>query len=426
MPDEKKISKVVYHLNSSDTTGTTWMDTTDKTVTTTNLFRGATALAASGQSITGAVDFNVSNNDGTKTLGSMDINDSTGNIEATFIDIDVMQYYNGTSNFPATGSNKRLYVDTTTGALYAWDTTDGYYQVGGTEVGTPSITIGAGTSSAAPTVNVTLDGKSGTAQSITTATTGRYGVTKLSSSTSSTSTSLAATASAVRSAYVLANGKQDPITFNTTYDASTNKAATMTDITNAVSGLTGAMHFIGSSSTAITDGGTQNPTIGGSIVTTKNAGDVVLYSGAEFVWTGSAWELLGDEGSYALKTNTSSVIKTATLTKNTLPTLTITDKTIPNVTSAGTAPSMTKTNVTIPNITSAGTAATFAVSSGTLTITPGSAPSLGTDITATYISAWDAGSAATLGTDISVGSASGWNAGSQASLSTSNETVVVP
>lgn len=39
------------------------------------------------------------------------------------------------------------------------------------------------------------------------ATTSAYGVTKLSSSTSSTSTSLAATASAVRSAYVLANGK---------------------------------------------------------------------------------------------------------------------------------------------------------------------------------------------------------------------------
>ena len=211
MPDDKKISKVVYHTDNSDTTGTTWMDTTDKTVTTTNLFRGATALAASGQSITGTVDFNVSNNDGTKTLGSMDINNSTGNIEATFIDIDVMQYYNGTSSFPATGSNKRLYVDTTTGALYAWDTTDGYYQVGGTEVGTPSITIGAGTSSAAPTVNVTLDGKSGTAQSITIASTNAYGVTKLSSAVNSNLATVAATASAVKSAYDLANGKQDPI-----------------------------------------------------------------------------------------------------------------------------------------------------------------------------------------------------------------------
>ena len=31
-------------------------------------------------------------------------------------------------------------------------------------------------------------------------------------------------------------------------------------------------------------------------------------------WTGSAWELLGDEGSYALKSSTSTVIKTATFT----------------------------------------------------------------------------------------------------------------
>lgn len=43
------------------------------------------------------------------------------------------------------------------------------------------------------------------------ATTGRYGVTKLSSSTSSTSTTLAATASAVKAAYDLANGKQSVI-----------------------------------------------------------------------------------------------------------------------------------------------------------------------------------------------------------------------
>lgn len=47
------------------------------------------------------------------------------------------------------------------------------------------------------------------------ASTSKYGVTKLSSSTSSTSTSLAATASAVKSAYDLANGKQDKLTSGT-------------------------------------------------------------------------------------------------------------------------------------------------------------------------------------------------------------------
>jgi hypothetical protein len=47
------------------------------------------------------------------------------------------------------------------------------------------------------------------------ATTSKYGVTKLSSSTSSTSTTLAATASAVKSAYDLANGKQTKLVSGT-------------------------------------------------------------------------------------------------------------------------------------------------------------------------------------------------------------------
>jgi hypothetical protein len=47
------------------------------------------------------------------------------------------------------------------------------------------------------------------------ASTSAYGVTKLSSATNSTSTSLAATASAVKSAYDLANGKQDKLVSGT-------------------------------------------------------------------------------------------------------------------------------------------------------------------------------------------------------------------
>lgn len=72
-------------------------------------------------------------------------------------------------------------------------------------------------------------------------------------------------------------------------------------------GLSGAMHFIGVSTTAITDGGTEDPTIAGYTGTAKTPGNVVLYGGQEFVWTGTAWELLGDEGSYALKTRSISV-----------------------------------------------------------------------------------------------------------------------
>ena len=81
-------------------------------------------------------------------------------------------------------------------------------------------------------------------------------------------------------------------------------AAVASYVDSKTESLSGAMHFKGVSTTAITDGGTQNPTIDGSVVTEKTAGDVVLYNNQEFVWTGSAWELLGDEGSYALKTVT--------------------------------------------------------------------------------------------------------------------------
>lgn len=82
------------------------------------------------------------------------------------------------------------------------------------------------------------------AVNIAAASTSAYGVTKLSSSTSSTSTSLAATPSAVKAAYDLANGKQSPATTlagygitdaytKTTADSTFQKSAELVAITNA-------------------------------------------------------------------------------------------------------------------------------------------------------------------------------------------------
>lgn len=69
-------------------------------------------------------------------------------------------------------------------------------------------------------------------------------------------------------------------------------------------GLSAAMKFLGTTTTAISDGSTTNPiTISGSSVT-ATSGNVVLYGSKEFVWTGSLWEELGDEGSHALKSIT--------------------------------------------------------------------------------------------------------------------------
>lgn len=78
-------------------------------------------------------------------------------------------------------------------------------------------------------------------------------------------------------------------------------------INNQLGGLTGAMHFIGKATVDITDGSTTDPVITDYDFTNKKEkGDVILGKDdhKEFVWNGSAWEELGDEGSYVLKTTT--------------------------------------------------------------------------------------------------------------------------
>lgn len=91
-------------------------------------------------------------------------------------------------------------------------------------------------------------------------------------------------------------GKQDTLVFNTAYNAETNKAATMTDVTNAVAGLSGAMHYVGESTT---DPSTGTATVEGH--EDWVSGDVVTYQSKEYVYDGENWRELGDESSYAIK-----------------------------------------------------------------------------------------------------------------------------
>ena len=91
-------------------------------------------------------------------------------------------------------------------------------------------------------------------------------------------------------------GKQDTLVFNTAYNASTNKAATMTDVQNAVAGLSGAMHYVGESTT---DPSTGTATVEGH--EDWVSGDVVTYQSKEYVYDGENWRELGDESSYAIK-----------------------------------------------------------------------------------------------------------------------------
>lgn len=205
------------------------------------------------------------------------------------------------------------------------------------------------------------------------------------------------------------------------------------NMTGGLSGLTGAMHFRGTSTVPIEDGddSTVDPTINGYDFhgNGDNAGDVVLYNGKEFVWTGTTWELLGDEGSYALKSSTDTITEVGTFTANTLPTLTVTDTSVSSVSvTNGSAASLTTNNVSIPNVTAAGSATTASVSAGILNINIGSAPTIdATPITVKEVNVFTANTpTAVTATPVTVGSASGWSAGSQASLTTNDTIVVVP
>ena len=85
-----------------------------------------------------------------------------------------------------------------------------------------------------------------------------------------------------------------------TYNGSSEQTITAGDL-----GLESAIRFIGMTSTAITDGGTQSPVVDGE-THIPIRGDVVINSSTdqEFIWNGSAWEEMGNSSSHALKTIT--------------------------------------------------------------------------------------------------------------------------
>lgn len=75
-----------------------------------------------------------------------------------------------------------------------------------------------------------------------------------------------------------------------------NKKYVDTTIATATAGLSGAMHYVGESST---DPSTGTATVTG--VTKFSKGDVVTYQIKEYVYDGTTWRELGTEGSYAIK-----------------------------------------------------------------------------------------------------------------------------
>jgi hypothetical protein len=67
------------------------------------------------------------------------------------------------------------------------------------------------------------------------------------------------------------------------------------ELSSLRSAVTGGVHFIGTTTTKLTDGSTTVPVITGKTYADadRKAGDIVIYDDLEFIWNGSRWEELG-------------------------------------------------------------------------------------------------------------------------------------
>lgn len=99
---------------------------------------------------------------------------------------------------------------------------------------------------------------------------------------------------------VISAEKRD-LVFASAYNPETNKAATVADITTAVADLNGAMHYVGKETEVPTD------------VSGYKAGDVIIVGVKEYVFDGTKFDELGDEGAIgaALATLTGESTNTA-------------------------------------------------------------------------------------------------------------------
>lgn len=200
---------------------------------------------------------------------------------------------------------------------------------------------------------------------------------------------------------------------------------------------TDVMRFLGSTTTAISDGSTTKTiTINSTSVTVDN-GDVVLYGGYEYVWTGSAWEELGHEGSFSLRSHKHTVSHTPSGTVST-PTITVTPNTttVRSITGVGSLPSLTYTEDTASKITawSAGTlpSLTFSGGSGSASLTGSVSTGPNRTATLTFSHTHTAATATlTKGTlpsltysEVDADDITAWSAGSLPTRSSSDITVV--
>ena len=143
----------------------------------------------------------------------------------------------------------------------------------------------------------------------------------------------------------------------------------LADVESEVAKLSNATHWLGVTTTSLTDGSTTNPiTINGDSVIAVS-GDIVQDSnGNEYIFNGTAWQALGSSVG-TLKAFAYADTGSVTIT----PAGTNASSTVTG-TCSGTAVTLTTTSV--GSVTNVGSMPTYTVSSGVLTITAGSVPSV--------------------------------------------------
>ena len=139
-------------------------------------------------------------------------------------------------NLPVVDGQEVIFYVSDDQSVKIWQSSEGNYKIKQTAVSDP--TASGTTLTAIATISQNANGEiTATKKTIQDGTTSQKGVVQLTDSHTSTSTTTAATPKNVKEAYDLAAGKQDPITFDGTYNASTNKAATVSSVTSRIAAL---------------------------------------------------------------------------------------------------------------------------------------------------------------------------------------------
>ena len=171
----------------------------------------------------------------------------------------------------------------------------------------------------------------------------------------------------------------------------------------AIGSISGALKYLGATTTSLSDGSTANPIIIGSKSVTAVAGDVVIYGNLEFVWsdTDSKWHEFGSTGSLkalAFKDNaTGNYTPAGTVSAPTV-TVSVNTASVKPFGSAGTLPSCT-----LPEMTATVSGETLTLGWTAGSFSAGTLPSAGTDVTvATGIKSATASAPAFTGTSGSI------------------------